>query len=56
MIESAARANQLPLEFFAVLAGHDPGILGITLRRPGTPTFYQVRVGAETRKAAAALC
>ena len=39
-----------------VLAGHDPSILSITLRRPGTPTFYQVRVGAETREAAAALC
>ena len=39
-----------------VLAGHDPSILSTTLRRAGTPTFYQVRVGAETREAATALC
>jgi len=39
-----------------ILAGHDPSILSITLHRPGTPTFYQVRVGAETRESAAALC
>ena len=39
-----------------VLAGHDPSILSTTMRRAGTPTFYQVRVGAETREAATALC
>jgi hypothetical protein len=38
------------------LAGRDPSILSTTLRRPGTPTFYQVRVGAETREDANSLC
>jgi Transglycosylase SLT domain/SPOR domain len=39
-----------------VLAGRDPSILSTTLQRPGTPTFYQVRVGAETREDANRLC
>ena len=39
-----------------ILAGHDPSILSITLSRAGTPTFYQVRAGAETREDANRLC
>jgi hypothetical protein len=39
-----------------VLAGRDPSILSTTLQRPGAPTFYQVRVGAETREDANSLC
>jgi hypothetical protein len=39
-----------------VLAGRDPSILSTILHRPGTPTFYQVRVGAETRQDANSLC
>lgn len=39
-----------------VLAGRDPSILSITLHRPTSPTFYQVRVGAKTREDANSLC
>jgi len=39
-----------------VLSGRDPSLLSTTLRRPGTPTFYQVRVGAATREDANSLC
>jgi hypothetical protein len=42
--------------YSGALAGHDPSILSITLRRPGMPTFYQVRAGAETREDANRLC
>jgi hypothetical protein len=34
----------------------DPNILNITLYRPTSPTFYQVRVGAKTREDANSLC
>jgi len=39
-----------------VLGGHDPSILSISLHRPGAPTFYQVRAGAQTREEANKLC
>ena len=39
-----------------VLAGRDPSLLSMTLRSRGTGTFYQVRVGADTRESANALC
>jgi len=39
-----------------VLSGRDPSLLSMVLRSRGTQTFYQVRVGAETREAANALC
>jgi Transglycosylase SLT domain len=39
-----------------ILAGRDPSLLSTTLRRPTSPTFYQVRVGANTRTAAEGLC
>jgi len=39
-----------------ILAGRDPSLLTTTLRRPTAPTFYQVRVGADTRAAAEGLC
>ena len=39
-----------------VLAGRDPSLLSTQLRSRGTNTFYQVRVGAETRAAADTLC
>jgi hypothetical protein len=38
------------------LAGHDPSIFSSILRNRGTRPFYQVRVGAETRASANALC
>jgi hypothetical protein len=39
-----------------LLAGHDPSILSAMLRSRGTRTFYQVRLGAETRASADGLC
>jgi hypothetical protein len=42
--------------FGAVLKGRDPSILTSLSRSRGTRTFYQVRLGADTRKAADALC
>ena len=39
-----------------VVGDRDPSILAITLRRRGTPTFYQVRIGADTRAAADDVC
>jgi Transglycosylase SLT domain/SPOR domain len=42
--------------FAGVLAGRDPSILAGRLRSRGTRTFYQVRVGADTRGAAEDLC
>jgi hypothetical protein len=38
------------------LTGRDPSLLSTTLRSRGTGTFYQVRVGADTRESANALC
>lgn len=40
----------------AMLDGRDPVIIRALLRSRGSSAFYQVRVGAETRTAAAALC
>jgi len=39
-----------------VLSGQEPILLSTTLRSRGSSTFYQVRIGAETRAAANALC
>jgi len=40
----------------SVLAGKDPGIQSSLLRTRGSRTFYQVRIGANTRAAADELC
>jgi hypothetical protein len=40
----------------AVIGDQDPSLLGSTLRSRGTRTFYQVRIGADTRPAADDLC
>jgi Transglycosylase SLT domain/SPOR domain len=40
----------------AILENRDPIIIGSKFRSRGTQTFYQVRVGADTRAAADALC
>jgi hypothetical protein len=40
----------------AVIGDQDPSLLGSTLRSRGTRTFYQVRIGADTRGAADDLC
>lgn len=42
--------------FSSVLAERDPSILTTLLRSRGTRTFYQVRLGADTRSAANDLC
>jgi hypothetical protein len=40
----------------AVIGDQDPSLLGSMLRSRGTRTFYQVRIGADTRPAADDLC
>ncbi len=40
----------------AVIGDRDPELLGSVLRNRGTRTFYQVRIGVDTRGAADALC
>ncbi len=40
----------------AVIGDQDPSLLGTTFRSRGTRTFYQVRIGADTRPAADDLC
>jgi hypothetical protein len=40
----------------AVIGDQDPNLLGTMLRSRGTRTFYQVRIGADTRAAADDLC
>jgi Transglycosylase SLT domain/SPOR domain len=40
----------------AVIGGQDPSLLSSVLRSRGTRTFYQVRIGADTRPAADDLC
>jgi hypothetical protein len=42
--------------YAGVLSGRDPMILSHILRTRGTRPFYQVRVGADTRQSADALC
>jgi len=46
----------LAKRYAQVLAGRDPSLLSTKLRSRGTNTFYQVRVGADTRTAAETLC
>jgi Transglycosylase SLT domain/SPOR domain len=40
----------------AVIGDQDPSLLGSTFRSRGSRTFYQVRIGADTRPAAEDLC
>jgi hypothetical protein len=40
----------------AVIGDQDPSLLGTTWRSRGTRTFYQVRIGLDTRPAADDLC
>jgi hypothetical protein len=39
-----------------VIGDQDPSLLGSTFRSRGTRTFYQVRIGTDTRPAADELC
>jgi hypothetical protein len=52
-LQSYARAMS---QLRAVVGDRDPSILATTLRRRGSPTFYQVRIGADTRAAADDVC
>jgi hypothetical protein len=54
--QALASYASLAKRYAAVLAGRDPSLLSTVLRSRGTRPFYQVRVGAETRDAANALC
>ena len=47
---------RLAKRYHTALEGHDPSIQQTLLRSRGTRAFYQVRVGAETRAEANALC
>jgi hypothetical protein len=40
----------------AVIGDQDPSLLSSLMRTRGTRAFYQVRIGADTRPAADALC
>ena len=40
----------------SVIGDQDPSLLGSVFRSRGTRTFYQVRIGADTRPAADDLC
>jgi hypothetical protein len=51
-----ATYSRLAARYAGVLAGHDPSILSSALRSRGTRPFYQVRLGAQTRDGANALC
>jgi hypothetical protein len=48
--------SRIAHRYAKVLAGQDPSIVRSTNRSRGTRAFYQVRIGAETRNAANALC
>jgi hypothetical protein len=51
-----ASYSRIAKRYEGVLAGRDPSLLSMTLRSRGTGTFYQVRVGTDTRESANALC
>ncbi len=54
--QALASYARLARQYSSVLAGQDPSILATTLRTRGSHVFYQVRVGAQTRASADALC
>jgi hypothetical protein len=51
-----ASYSTIASRYAKVLSGRDPTILSAVLRSRGTRTFYQVRVGEQTRESANALC
>ena len=51
-----AAYSSIASRYAGVLSGRDPTILSSILRTRGTRPFYQVRVGADTRKSADTLC
>jgi Transglycosylase SLT domain/SPOR domain len=54
--QALASYARLASQYSSALAGQDPSILATTLRTRGSHVFYQVRVGAQTRASADALC
>ncbi len=54
--QALAVYSSIASRFEKVLSGRDPTILSSLLRSRGTRTFYQVRVGEQTRESANALC
>jgi hypothetical protein len=54
--QALASYARMASQYANVLAGQDPSILATTLRTRGSHVFYQVRVGAQTRAGADALC
>ena len=51
-----ASYSRIAKRYGEILAGRDPSLLSMTLRSRGTGTFYQVRVGTDTRESANTLC
>jgi hypothetical protein len=51
-----AAYTRIANRYAGVLAGRDASILSSVFRTRGTRPFYQIRVGAETRESANALC
>jgi hypothetical protein len=51
-----ASYESLSKRYAGILAGTDPIIIQSTFRSRGARPFYQIRVGAETRASANALC
>jgi transglycosylase-like protein with SLT domain/sporulation related protein len=51
-----ASYSRIAKRYETILAGQDPSLLSMTLRSRGTGTFYQVRVGTDTRESANTLC
>jgi hypothetical protein len=54
--QTLAAYSTIASRFAKVLSGRDPTILSSLLRSRGTRTFYQVRVGEQTRESANMLC
>jgi hypothetical protein len=54
--QALAAYSAIASRFEKALSGRDPIILNGILRTRGTRTFYQVRVGEQTRESANALC
>ncbi len=51
-----AAYSRIAKQYATILAGHDPCLLSGIQRSRGYRTFYQIRVGAETRDGAQSLC
>ncbi|HEY7246506.1 MAG TPA: lytic transglycosylase domain-containing protein [Xanthobacteraceae bacterium] len=54
--QALAAYSKMASRYAGILSGRDPMILSSILRTRGTRPFYQVRVGADTRQSADALC